>query len=88
MRVLSLILVLLCSIMCLSFFAIILVAVLCLLALCLVTVIVLWFFLTMPWIGLQCVIVVFLEHTHLSFINPLLHSLTIAPCDAFEISCI
>ena len=64
------------------------VAVLCLLALCLVTVIVLWFFLAMPWIGLQCVIVVFLAHTHLSFINPLLHNQTKAPCDAFEISCI
>ena len=26
---------------------------------------VLWFFLTVPWVGLQCVIVVFPDHTHL-----------------------
>ena len=32
---------------------------------CLVTVNVLWLFLTVPWIGLQCVIVVFPNHTHL-----------------------
>ena len=31
---------------------------------CLVTVNVLWLFLTMPWGGLQCVIVVFRDHTH------------------------
>ena len=31
---------------------------------CLVTVNVLWLFLTMPWVGLQCVIVVFPDHTH------------------------
>ena len=29
---------------------------------CRVTVYVLWLFLTMPWIGLQCVIVVFPDH--------------------------
>ena len=28
---------------------------------------VLWFFLTVPWVGLQCVIVVFPYHTHLHF---------------------
>ena len=28
---------------------------------------VLWFFLTMPWVSLQCVIVVFPDHTHLLF---------------------
>ena len=27
-------------------------------------VIVLWLFLTLPWVGLQCVIVVFPDHTH------------------------
>ena len=32
---------------------------------CLVTVNVLWLFLTVPWVGLQCVIVVFPDHTHL-----------------------
>ena len=32
---------------------------------CLVTVNDMWFFLMMPWVGLQCVIVVFPEHTHL-----------------------
>ena len=26
---------------------------------------VLWLFLTMPWVGLQCLIVVFPDHTHL-----------------------
>ena len=34
---------------------------------CLVTVIVLWLFLTVPSVGLQCMIVVFLGHTHLRF---------------------
>ena len=34
---------------------------------CIVTTNVLWLFLiTVPWVGLQCVIVVFLDHTHLS----------------------
>ena len=28
-------------------------------------VIVLWLFLTVPWVGQQCVIVVFPDHTHL-----------------------
>ena len=32
---------------------------------CIVTINVLWLFLTLPWVGLQCVIVVFLDHTHL-----------------------
>ena len=32
---------------------------------CLVTVYVLWLFLTVPWAGLQCVNVVFPDHTHL-----------------------
>ena len=31
---------------------------------CLVTVNNLWFFLTVSWVGLQCVIVLFLDHTH------------------------
>ena len=34
---------------------------------CLVTVNVLWLFLTVPWVGLQFVIVVFSDHTHLLF---------------------
>ena len=34
---------------------------------CIVTINVLWLFLTVPWVGLQCVIVVFLDHTHLLF---------------------
>ena len=34
---------------------------------CLVTVNVLWLFLMVPWVGLQCVIVVFPDHTHLFF---------------------
>ena len=32
---------------------------------CLVTVNVLWLFLTVPWVGLQFVAVVFADHTHL-----------------------
>ena len=32
---------------------------------CIVTVNVLWLFLTVPWVGLQCVIVVFPDHAHL-----------------------
>ena len=31
---------------------------------CFVTVNVLWLFLMVPWVGLQCVIVVFGDHTH------------------------
>ena len=34
-------------------------------SLCLVNVSVLWLFLTVPWVGLQCVIVAFPGHTHL-----------------------
>ena len=34
---------------------------------CLVTVNVLWLFRTVPWVGLQCVIVVFPNHIHLLF---------------------
>ena len=33
-----------------------------------VTVNVLWLFLTVPWVGLQCVIVVFPDHNHLRFV--------------------
>ena len=34
---------------------------------CFVTIYVLWLFLTVPWVGLQYVIVVFPDHTHLLF---------------------
>ena len=34
---------------------------------CIVTIKVLWLFLTVRWVGLQCVIVVFPDHTHLLF---------------------
>ena len=34
---------------------------------CLFTINVLWFFLTVPWVGLQYVIVVFPDHTHFLF---------------------
>ena len=34
---------------------------------CLVTLYVMWLFLSVPWVGLQCVIVVFPDHTHLLF---------------------
>ena len=35
---------------------------------CIVTINVLWLFLTVPWVGMQYVIVVFPDHTHLLFI--------------------
>ena len=34
---------------------------------CIVTINVLWLFLLVPWVGLQCVIVVFPDHTYLVF---------------------
>ena len=34
---------------------------------CIVTINVLWLFLAVPWVGLQCVIVVFPDHTHSRF---------------------
>ena len=45
-----------------------LIALLCLSSWCLMIVIIVWLFLTMSWIGLQCVIVVFPDHTHFLFI--------------------
>ena len=36
--------------------------------LCLVNV--LWLLLTVPWAGMQCVIVVFSDHTHIHFTEP------------------
>ena len=42
-----------------------LVALLSLSSWCLVVVV--WLFLAVPWVGLQCVIVVFPDHTHLLF---------------------
>ena len=44
-----------------------LVNLLCLFSLCLVIVVVQWLFLTVPWVGLQCVIMVFPDHTRLLF---------------------
>ena len=34
---------------------------------CIVAINVLWLFLTVPWVSLQCVFVVFPDHTHLLF---------------------
>ena len=34
---------------------------------CIVTVNVVWLFLMVPWVGLQCVIGVFPDHSHLLF---------------------
>ena len=34
-----------------------------------VTINVLWLFLMVSWVGLQCVIVIFLDHTHLIFVT-------------------
>ena len=73
MGVLCLVLILLFSTLCPTSFAIILmgkrelVAYLKLSSWCLVTVSVLWHFLAVPWVGLQCVIEVFPDHTHLLF---------------------
>ena len=36
---------------------------------CIDTINVLWLFLTVPWVGLQCVIVVFTDYTHLILLN-------------------
>ena len=44
-----------------------LVALLLLSYMCIVTINGLWLFLAVPWVGLQHVIVVFLDHTHLHF---------------------
>ena len=74
MGILCLSLVLLCFLCVHSSFAIILkrkrmlVALLLLSYRCTVTINVLWLFLTMPWVGLQCVIVGFPDHTHLLFV--------------------
>ena len=47
---------------------------------CIVTINVLWLFLTVPWVGLQYVIVVFPDHTHLLFVEILcLVCLTVNP---------
>ena len=43
---------------------------------CLVTVSVLWLFLTVPWAGLQCAIVVFPDHTHLPFLVVLIFTVS------------
>ena len=42
-----------------------LVALLLLSCICIGTINVLWLFHTVPWVGLQCVIVVFPDHTHI-----------------------
>ena len=61
------------GVLCLSVFAVILkrkrklVALLLLSYKCSVTTNGLWLFLTGPWVGLQCVIMVFPDHTHLLF---------------------
>ena len=56
----------------LSSFAIILTSLLCFNSWCLVKVNVLWLFLTaVPWVGLQCVVVAFTDHTHLLLPPPL-----------------
>ena len=44
---------------------IVIVALLCLSSWSLVIVVVWWFFLNVPWVGLQCATVVFPDHTHL-----------------------
>ena len=46
----------------------------------LVTVSVLWLFLTVPWIGLQCVILVFPDQTHLPFLLPVFDGTLSSEC--------
>ena len=46
-----------------------LVALLLLSYICVVSINVLWLFLAVPGVGLQCVIVVFTDHTHFLFLN-------------------
>ena len=47
---------------------------------CIVTLNVLWLFFTVPWVGLQCVIVVFPDYTHLLFeMNVTVYSLLEEP---------
>ena len=48
---------------------------------CTVTINVLWLFLTMPWVDLQCVIVGFPGHTHLLFVFMAFVYLLILPLD-------
>ena len=44
-----------------------LIALLLLAYICIGTINILWLFLTVPWVGLHCVIVVFPDHTHLLY---------------------
>ena len=73
MGVLCLFLVSLCSALCPFLFCNQLngendmVALLCLPGVVLLTAFVLWLVLAVEWVSLQCVIVVFLDHTHLHF---------------------
>ena len=52
---------------------------------CTVTINVLWFFLTMPWVDLQCVILGFPGHTHLLFVFMAFVYLLILPLTNLEI---
>ena len=42
---------------------------------CIVTVDVRWLFLTVPWVGMQCVIVVFPDHTHINITTSTIFSI-------------
>ena len=46
---------------------------------CIVAINLLWLFLTVPWVGLQYVIVVFPDHTHLLFVINLRHNVSLKP---------
>ena len=45
---------------------------------CIFTTKILWLFLAEPWVGIQCVIVVFPDHTHLLFENQILVNFLLA----------
>ena len=50
---------------------------------CIVTINVLWLFLAVRWVGLQCVTVVFPDHTHLLFVSSTLSQTTFLSPDLF-----
>ena len=48
---------------------------------CIVTISVMWLFLTVQWVGLQYVVVVFSDHTHLPFVkHPQVENLSNSTC--------
>ena len=61
-----------------------LVALLLLSCRCIVTLNILWLSLTVPWVGLQFVIVIFPDHTHLLLEPQISHFVNFASCEELE----